>query len=592
MIRMWFRCSTAAWIVAAVLSLGGPPARAEVTEIFEAMEAELKRNLSDLRIDKMDAPYYIAYSVIDDDMFSASASFGAVVSAGGASRHRRINVDLRVGDYDFDNTSFHGRSSGMNFGARVMAPLEDDTPELKRSLWLATDGVFKKAAEEIAAKRAAVEKQGPPEEEEPDFIRATPAVRIEEKRNLAIDRAGWRDRITRASAIFRDYPGIENSDVGLTAGTVYRYFVDAEGTRIGQSQFYFNIEISATARTSDGRTIERSALLFENDADRLPTEEKIIEETRKLADDLSSSVAAERANEDYIGPVLMAPGAASVFFQHALIPHIQSAKLGVFDPPEQSQKFLKGDFRNRLGQRVGFGGITVMDIPTAMRFESEALQGNYRFDVEGVAAETVVVIESGVLRNFLTSRTPMKGMAGSNGHARAQIGYRPEARVGNLIIGGGRHSFAELQERLAEQCADEGFSHGIVITSLSEPSGPGGFSGGRSMVFFGGMGGGSNERDVLVVDGAYRIDFATGETTPVRDFQIAKPRSRELRAISAIGFDRKVFNYEDRKSSSGRVFSAIVSPAILLREIELLKAKPPTEKPRLLTHPYFSRRGE
>jgi len=62
------------------------------------------------------------------------------------------------------------------------------------------------------------------------------------------------------------------------------------------------------------------------------------------------------------------------------------------------------------------------------------LAGTYGYDNEGVPARRVEVIQNGVLKNFLTSRMPIKGFEQSNGHGRNQPGLMPTGRQGNLIV--------------------------------------------------------------------------------------------------------------------------------------------------------------
>ena len=62
------------------------------------------------------------------------------------------------------------------------------------------------------------------------------------------------------------------------------------------------------------------------------------------------------------------------------------------------------------------------------------LLGNYPFDDEGVPAKNVPLVDHGVLKTFLMSRSPLVTIPNSNGHGRRQLGYVPVARQGNLIV--------------------------------------------------------------------------------------------------------------------------------------------------------------
>ena len=63
-----------------------------------------------------------------------------------------------------------------------------------------------------------------------------------------------------------------------------------------------------------------------------------------------------------------------------------------------------------------------------------SLNGEYRYDDQGVAAQRTLLVESGVLRSFLLSRAPVAGFAKSNGHGRSSPGRDPVARMANLVV--------------------------------------------------------------------------------------------------------------------------------------------------------------
>ena len=67
-------------------------------------------------------------------------------------------------------------------------------------------------------------------------------------------------------------------------------------------------------------------------------------------------------------------------------------------------------FKKMVNQKVLPETFSVIFDPTVRRKgESMDLVGAYRYDNEGVKARRVPVIEKGVLKNFLMSRTPVEG---------------------------------------------------------------------------------------------------------------------------------------------------------------------------------------
>src|SRR5687768_4762575 len=81
-----------------------PPKKADRPGLLDAMVAELERSMARLRLPGFEAPYFVAYTVRESDTVDLSARFGAVVNDD-RTRSRQAYVEVRVGDYRFDNTA-------------------------------------------------------------------------------------------------------------------------------------------------------------------------------------------------------------------------------------------------------------------------------------------------------------------------------------------------------------------------------------------------------------------------------------------------------------------------------------------------------
>ena len=91
-------------------------------------------------------------------------------------------------------------------------------------------------------------------------------------------------------------------------------------------------------------------------------------------------------------------------------------------------------FTKMVGQPVLPKFLSVEDDPTLETVGGVELSGNYSYDEEGEKSQKVELISSGILKQFLMSRMPVKGFEHSNGHGRAQDGMMPVGRQGNLIV--------------------------------------------------------------------------------------------------------------------------------------------------------------
>src|SRR5437870_11190512 len=96
--------------------------------MLSAMVDELERAQKSLQLRGHEAPYFLSYAVRGVNMEEVGAKYGAIF-LDHTRRERRLQVDVRVGSYQFDNTGtqelfdFDGSDSGYSAGKE--APLDD-----------------------------------------------------------------------------------------------------------------------------------------------------------------------------------------------------------------------------------------------------------------------------------------------------------------------------------------------------------------------------------------------------------------------------------------------------------------------------------
>src|SRR5260370_5580936 len=118
-----------------------PTAKASPDAMLQTMQAELNRAKTDLA--KSDpAPYFLSYTVYDQDQIFIAGAYGALLSDAEVKR-RNADVASRVGSPERGNTHGRRRASGMNSGN---LPLQDDPDATARVLWEFTDREDKRAA--------------------------------------------------------------------------------------------------------------------------------------------------------------------------------------------------------------------------------------------------------------------------------------------------------------------------------------------------------------------------------------------------------------------------------------------------------------
>ncbi|PMP68707.1 MAG: peptidase C69 [Thermodesulfobacterium geofontis] len=149
------------------------------------------------------------------------------------------------------------------------------------------------------------------------------------------------------------------------------------------------------------------------------------------ASDLALIMLSARKAPAGIMPVILS-GTAGGTMIHEAVGHGLEA-----DHAEEGLSIYSG----RIGEKVASELITVVDDATL-----PSLYGFYRFDDEGTTAEKVVLIEKGVLKNYLYDKYfALKYGKKSNGHGRRQD-YRhiPIPRMANTYIERGPHKPEEI----------------------------------------------------------------------------------------------------------------------------------------------------
>src|SRR5690242_19150057 len=109
----------ASLILCCLLPAFGQASDDNTDPVLQAMNAEMERSRSKLKLEQMAAPYYLEYRVNDMETMVADAAYGALRSNVHA-RVRFLRVVVRVGDYKQD--SFFGQGQGV----MEIVPIDND----------------------------------------------------------------------------------------------------------------------------------------------------------------------------------------------------------------------------------------------------------------------------------------------------------------------------------------------------------------------------------------------------------------------------------------------------------------------------------
>ena len=432
--------------------------------LMTILEKELEREFKALGKAPVPA-YYMHYYVDDIEYAALSASFGSLIQSG-TNRNRVLTTQVRVGDYAFDNThpqsfresGFMPPHSGLG---PSMLPIENDPLAMRVALWQAAQDEYKQALEAYKALRNGAPTRDSVSKKVPDFSKANP-VNFNDSPlpplASSFDLKTWEDKIKKFSAPFLKNADVVEGDVLLRITSERKYFVSSEGTKIIQNFTSAYINISGSIRANDGDIVPLHLSYYAPLPSGMPTDEKIVQDVEAMVALLGQLKSAPLA-EPYSGPAILLAQTAGVFFHEIFGHRIEGHRL--------KNEYDGQTFKSRLNEPVLPKSLSVTFDPTVSMINGQQVNGNYRYDDEGVKSEKVNVVEKGVLKTFLMSRTPLDDVKQSNGHGRAALGASPVSRQSNLIVETSKPlKMEDLRKMLIKECKKQGKQYGYLFKEV------------------------------------------------------------------------------------------------------------------------------
>ena len=533
--------------------------------VLQALEREMKRAFEVLKQKGDPSPYFISYSVRENSSFNIESSLGALRSSN-RELSRLLDVDVRVGEYQLDSTHQirgpRGTNTGPNFTYPVLMPIDNDIDALRSVIWLETDQKYKAAVERFIQVKANRTIKVDEEDTSADLSRESKQTAVLPLAAVDVDVRNWEDRLKTYSALFKRYPEIYEGTVSLSADADNDYIVNSEGTSIQHGRSLVRLSVYARTKAEDGMELYRFEAFDAYSLDRLPSAETVRQTIETMVKDLRALRAAP-VIEPYTGPAILSGRASGVFFHEIFGHRIEGHR--------QKNESEGQTFTKNVNQSVLPDFISVIDDPTAERIGGVDLNGHYAFDDDGIPARKVSVVEKGILKNFLMSRSPISGFENSNGHGRKAPGYRTVGRQGNLIVQA-TNTVADdrLRAMLIEEAKKQGKTFGLLFQDIS-----GGFTlTGRA----------STQSFQVTPIMVYRIYVDGRPDELVRGVDLIGTPLTSFSKIVAAGDKPEVFNGVCG-AESGYVPVAAISPAILTTQIEVQKKSKSSDRLPILPPP-------
>jgi TldD protein len=543
------------------LSAFAQPA-AKQDPLIQILAEELDRNFASLKAKADPPPYFISYTVVENRVQSLSAAAGALTTDN-KGHQRALDVSVRVGSPKLDNYR-RIRGDWPQFASPGLLTLEDQGPEIRRRIWLDTDRTYRAASqrflrlktdEQTKAAQASSDSSDDFTSEEPvKFDRVDPPLQFNSKE--------WSEKMRKLSARFLLYPRVLTSNVSISVAQEIRTIVNTEGTRIRQGQNAINVFVVARAKAADGMDLVVSESFQARDFSRLASEAEMEAAIDKAGKELTAMLNAPVV-DPFVGPAILSGRASGVFF-HEIFGHRIEGHRQKDDAEGQT-------FTKSINKAVLPDFLSVIFDPEREKAGKVDLNGYYTYDDEGVKARKVTLVENGILKTFLLSRSPVPGFTKSNGHGRKQLGGEASSRQSNLIVESTKSvSEEKLREMLREELKKQNKPYGLYFREVT-----GGYTttGRRGLQAY-----------TVIPLVVFRV-YADGRPDEmVRGADIVGTPLTSFSKILATSDKVDVFN-GICGAESGSVPVSAVSPSILISEIEVQKKEQSRDRPPLLSPP-------
>jgi TldD protein len=506
----------------------------------------------------------MAIEVVDIHRFSVEAANGATTEP--HRGHERIaDIDIRVGSPQLDNTHKIRDAGWFDSDDRTLLSLpltEDSEPAIKQAMWRAFDDGYRSAVKRLMKVEANQSVKVAQQDLSDDFSAAPTANFSKAIPEFNIDADQWRNQLRASSARLADIEHVEDSNLGLIATLRVRTIVTTEGTRIEVPKTLFRISAWAKTTAADGMELSISEYVDARSTDGLPSAQEfdhLIDSLVQRLAELQTAPVVEPAT----APAILRGRAAAVFFHEVLGHRVEGHR--------QKDEDEGQTFTDKIGEIVLPSFISVYDDPTITSIDGVDLNGSYTYDNEGVKAQRVTIVERGILRNFLTSRSPIEGFPQSNGHGRREPGNAVVSRQGNLIVEAHQQlNDSALRARLFKEIRRQRKEYGFIVDDIT-----GGFT------FTGRVTPNAFAVQPVTV---WRV-WADGRPDElVRGVDLIGTPLTTFKQILAASNQREVFN-GSCGAESGWVPVSATAPSLLIGEIEIQRSEKEHDRPPLLPPP-------
>lgn len=521
--------------------------------LYKAMQDEMVRSKNELILPASPAPFFVAYTVGENQYISVSSTLGVIISSKESEKERLHSVNLYVGDSKFSSDYSY---TGNGVQSPSFTTRDDNYDQLRRNFWQTSDLSYKLAVEVYNSKKNNIKTANIAEDEKalPDLL---PLKKVEVYETtepaLNLSKKSYEDLSKLLSKEFAKYPQISDSRVEVDGVETVYYYLSTEGTKVKEKEVYVGITFRGKVRNNKGQLVQEAETIFAPAFEQLPSNEALIARVNKFSEKLVSLCNAETMAEYYFGPVLFENEAVATILSENLVS--QSGIISIRKPIQVMASVSRVEnigaakdikpLEERINKKVIDSRLSVSNKTDMKEFNGMFLLGSYEMDAQGVApVKDVKLIENGILRTLLSSRVPTRKISESTGSVR--FGVRPRAIVtgvapGALVLSSvNGSSKEELKAELIKAAIEEGLDYAYIVRNIAAET----------------------------TQYVYKVSVKDGSETLVTGTEVTPVPLTKLKRVLGVCKEQEATNYLYK----GAIPTSIIYPkAILIEDIEINK---------------------
>jgi hypothetical protein len=512
----------------------------------KVLNDELQRNIQRLHLPNLEKPFYIAYNLQNVNSYHLSSERGEITTVVKTPvNNKSVSVKLRVGDYhrNFDYMMYDGYFANL--------PDEASVDEYRRLLWLETDRAYKNNARQFSGFMSSLKRVSVDEKELAldDLSRISPVVKdFGAIQPIQLDTKKWEQQLKSLSALFNAYPKITTSYCRLLVNNSENYIVSSEGSVVRKPGGAVTFMAYGATSDEEGNNYNSNYSITVKNIDELPTLGELQASVKELISKIEQKEQAKAFEGSYMGPVLFIGNAVTDIVNQCFSNTLQTRRKAILgygsDGPSYEEK---------LGQKLVASDLTVTAIPSLKMVNGKHTTGHYEIDDEGVVpADSLVLIEAGILKSLLNGRTPTRKFLKSQGFGQSFMGRNYNAGV--LQLRSSKTTSADsMQAKLLRLAKEEGLPVAYMVKDMA-----------------------SNSPEI------YRVDVATGKTEMVNECRISSLSMKSLRRFIIASDKKQLENSSD--------YSIIAPESVIINEIEIEQNETTTKpKPIIVSNPLLDK---